>query len=123
MPFFLVNDTYYTSLPCIICINVVLFLGIAMAFINSKNSNKMEFQQTMAKLYALVLVLLDISYFLTIAMNPGIVSEQDLPPAEDGQELRYCKACNRRKVEMSHCNDCEVCVQDLDHHCGFSGGA
>ena len=121
VPFFLVNHNYYTSLPCIVCVNLVLLLGIVLAFVNAKNSNKSELERTMAKLYLLVLVLLDLSYFLTIAMNPGIVSERDMPPPPEEGELRYCKACNRRKFEMSHCNDCEVCVQDLDHHCGFFG--
>ena len=40
VPFFLVNHNYYTSLPCIVCVNLVLLLGIVLAFVNAKNSNK-----------------------------------------------------------------------------------
>jgi hypothetical protein len=119
VPMFLINRDWYTSFPCLICINVVFALAMAASLALGHSTNKAEFQMLMLKLYLVCLSLIDFSYFLTVAMNPGIVSEEHMGRGEG--EVRYCKVCDRRKVEMTHCNECQVCVQDIDHHCGFFG--
>ena len=58
----------------------------------------------MVKLYSLTFVLINLSYFFTVAMNPGIKSEKDTPEMEEDGEMRYCKICMKKKVDMFHCN-------------------
>ena len=36
---------------------------------------------------------------------------------------RYCKICKlirRKGVITEHCKDCDVCIEELDHHCPWS---
>lgn len=65
---------------------------------------------------------------MTFLINPG------LPPKEDRLEnlpmdftvtkdLTICKICRiiRRKADdTDHCEDCDVCVMGLDHHCPWT---
>ena len=62
-------------------------------------------QLVFVKLYILVLVLLDLSYFMTIAMNPGIISEKHMIVYKDS-DVKSCKSCMRKKVDMCHCYEC-----------------
>ena len=33
---------------------------------------------------------------------------------------KYCMVCKGYRTEnMEHCEECGVCVEGLDHHCGF----
>lgn len=63
----------------------------------------------------------NITYFLTQFMNPGIRNLSTISDEEYHQEGRsYCAQCRGyRTGRMEHCQECEVCVEDLDHHCGF----
>jgi predicted amidophosphoribosyltransferase len=39
-----------------------------------------------------------------------------------GEICSYCTRCLRdTSSEMTHCIECEACVEDLDHHCSFFG--
>ena len=40
--------------------------------------------------------------------------------AEKGQKLHFCKVCLLDTPATTyHCDDCEVCIDDYDHHCVF----
>ena len=41
---------------------------------------------------------------------------------KDGKKIKvlYCVKCNVDvQLDMEHCDDCQVCVADYDHHCVF----
>lgn len=110
VPFLLVHDTYWTSMPCLIFSNVVYILAIVLTYLTAKKSKEEENKYIMVNLLILSLVFIDISYFLTVFMNPGIVSEQHMLEKCSGDGFKFCEKCNRRTKDMDHCRDCEVCV-------------
>uniref|UniRef100_A0A0A9ZA29 Palmitoyltransferase n=1 Tax=Lygus hesperus TaxID=30085 RepID=A0A0A9ZA29_LYGHE len=83
-----------------------------------------------------------ICLFCTVAVNPGIVlpvdthsplsrtcdamvqSTTDQVVILNGHPitLKYCHTCNLvRPPRCSHCRECDVCVEESDHHCGIVG--
>jgi len=41
---------------------------------------------------------------------------------ESGKSIRsyYCYKCNTEMTnDMDHCDDCDLCIYDYDHHCVF----
>lgn len=59
-------------------------------------------------------------------MDPGLatLSPESLPkPLTPKQALRhYCGKCKIIRVPgVRHCNFCNVCIKDYDHHCGIVG--
>ena len=39
---------------------------------------------------------------------------------ESGKRYLYCEKCDIELTkDMEHCDDCQVCVHDFDHHCIF----
>ena len=71
------------------------------------------------------------SYLLTALLNPGIpnrdyysknfiTNNPDVPRSS----LVKCSKCNivvPRTFRISHCNICQVCVKNHDHHCPWTG--
>ena len=38
----------------------------------------------------------------------------------DGKRMLFCAKCNIEVTDtMEHCEDCQVCVEGIDHHCVF----
>ena len=82
---------------------------------------------------AVVVVFGLICFLYTLLANPGIPDEifhrnNDpnfvVEPTENRRPVNTCPFCNlsnKGKYKYSHCNDCNVCVEDLDHHCAFFG--
>ena len=72
-----------------------------------------------------------ISYLTTSLINPGIPNRdyyskyfssnnQDIPTST----LVKCSKCNiivPKYFRISHCNICQVCVKNHDHHCPWTG--
>jgi hypothetical protein len=61
--------------------------------------------------------------FVMVLKNPGIVSSDRmtvLPDVDDDKKFRRTRPCEpclviSRKVE--HCERCDVCMEEVDHHC------
>ena len=52
-------------------------------------------------------------------------SESPQPPPLESESDRltldqtYCQVCQLQTLNMVHCDDCGVCIEDFDHHCVF----
>ena len=61
---------------------------------------------------------------LTALLNPGIAS-RNFPPDDwkiRKEKKKYCKVCRVIKDKwITHCDDCNVCIKNLDHHCPVTG--
>ena len=58
------------------------------------------------------------------AQDPGIMhGPTEIPPhiaADESQfrDWRFCQKCQIYQGPLTaHCNDCKVCIDELDHHC------
>ena len=66
-----------------------------------------------------------ISYTYTVLINPGY-PKHDIGSitGEPRKKFYYCNICklwaNKEKNTM-HCNDCNICVEGIDHHCPWTG--
>lgn len=78
VPFLMVHDSYFNSIPCIIFIDIVFVLVAILTHFSARDSKDEEFKNTLVQLYILTLTLINVSYFLTVFMNPGIRSEEDM---------------------------------------------
>jgi hypothetical protein len=63
-------------------------------------------------------------FVLTGCCDPGIIPRQrELEEASHHLGcVRWCAKCNvEQPVGTHHCNECDTCVMNLDHHCGVIG--
>ena len=70
-----------------------------------------------------IMLLLCMSYTLTALLNPGIVicdaHEYNLATKSNNP---YCQSCNMfLDIQADHCDDCGVCMAQIDHHCPLFG--
>lgn len=57
----------------------------------------------------------------TACSDPGIAFE-DPYDLEKGSNLLECSRCNsRRPNSASHCYECGLCIDEIDHHCPWTG--
>ena len=70
------------------------------------------------------------SYLTTALINPGIPSREFFSKTFGDnnvggtKNIQKCKKCNiivPTSLHVSHCNYCEVCVIEQDHHCPWTG--
>ncbi|CAI5708812.1 unnamed protein product [Peronospora farinosa] len=60
-----------------------------------------------------------ICYAFVGCTNPGIVTRIDMPPDDT---YTYCDHCGSYRPEGAlHCMDCQVCIEEYDHHCPWTG--
>ncbi|EKF39187.1 hypothetical protein MOQ_000590 [Trypanosoma cruzi marinkellei] len=67
-----------------------------------------------------------VSSFLVTCTDPGVyprLRHGEPDPLDGVRDLVFCRVCGlRRPPRTSHCYQCNVCVQEHDHHCGVIGG-
>eukprot|EP01070_Trichotokara_eunicae_P006678 Trichotokara_eunicae@DN508_c0_g1_i2.p1 len=57
---------------------------------------------------------------LAILVDPGIVTDERVSTIEETNR-KTCEVCLvRQRVGTVHCNYCDVCVKDYDHHCAWT---
>ena len=70
------------------------------------------------------------SYIYTVLINPGIPPKIYYIPnfknkkIGDTKDWNKCSKCNiliPKKFKAIHCEFCEVCVREQDHHCPWTG--
>ncbi|EGR34814.1 hypothetical protein IMG5_001550 [Ichthyophthirius multifiliis] len=64
-----------------------------------------------------------ISYLLTALLNPGIAIIQTKQKINKKQKKHsFCDKCQIIKNQgIYHCFECDICIQDYDHHCPWTG--
>lgn len=65
-----------------------------------------------------------VTYLVTALKDPGVVlSEYECDLDEDTQgNTTLCNKCLIfRDSSIEHCDDCGLCMKNLDHHCIFTG--
>ena len=89
--------------------------------------NNFEIARIIETLSYLLFIL---SFLGTCLINPGIPELKfysknfNLSEKEKLKDYQKCKKCNiiiPRKLNVTHCNVCNVCVKEQDHHCPWSG--
>ena len=65
------------------------------------------------------------SYMMTFLKNPGLASFTKVTfkrKLNDVEKRRaWCKTCKIIRWEgVEHCEDCDVCIEDYDHHCPWT---
>ena len=63
------------------------------------------------------------AYSLTACSDPGYIrpGADNAGDAEKGG-MTFCSICSvYRPPGAQHCYDCECCVEELDHHCPWTG--
>ena len=77
-------------------------------------------------LFGLLLLLSTLGMLtITALSDPGIVpkrTDAELEAEGGARGRRMCVWCNVEKLpRMHHCYECNACIEDLDHHCPWTG--
>lgn len=60
-------------------------------------------------------------YLVTAMKNPGIEMRQAAESLEKGT-IKPCGKCGAVRSEGTyHCEDCDLCIREYDHHCPLTG--
>ena len=72
-----------------------------------------------------------LNHMYIFLINPGIPSPEKFSKKviktikkEDRKYFEVCEICNiitDYKDEVRHCNECNICIKKIDHHCSWTG--
>lgn len=76
-------------------------------------------------IYILYFIFYSINYVLLCFKNNGIPSDKTKEAINNPNDYLQCRYCNcivhkDNPYITFHCNICEVCVENFDHHCPFA---
>ncbi|KAK8810660.1 hypothetical protein WA158_007235 [Blastocystis sp. Blastoise] len=110
---FLLGPQWYMSFVTLLAIIVINATPLVFAF---------AFKQYYAVYIIIGIFLLTfISFTLTSFSNPGIAPIGKLIDYQN-QLYSYCRKCKIvRPMGCLHCDDCQACVYQVDHHCFWMG--
>jgi len=107
-PLFCIDNMWYLHFIIYIIELIVYITG------NKYLYNKIEHWKQLT--FNILLFILFIFYNLLILINPGIVIRHQ----KGYKHTSYCSVCNiyfTPEENITHCNECGVCVKRVDHHC------
>lgn len=93
-----------------------LFLLVIFMFLRNSGTGLRPVSQSDIRKFTIInlvtMGLLNLSYFLTQFLNPGIRNLSTISQDEYSKDgAFYCSSCNGdRTGKMEHCRDCGVCI-------------
>lgn len=71
--------------------------------------------------FLILMLIMLFFYFVTFLKNPGVLGQRNKGD-EEGNVEYGCNICfTPSDIDADHCYDCDVCVEELDHHCVWTG--
>lgn len=129
--FFLIPGTKFRFMigPHWYGVVITLFVIMGGSHMNTRILRKTDAVEDGNKIvyeyYILVCFILTITFLLlTATSDPGIVYNNPTVDEEESlqglQSIPYCDICSiyqYPKKKIHHCEDCNYCIEGLDHHC------
>lgn len=117
VPALLTNKDWQKPFTCFLVVNAITAAVIFLLHRSTWRDGKFFILTSIC-----ALLLFSCSYLLAQFVNPGIVYRR-MQPIEIGKVFTNCNKCGTFSEEgtATHCPECNVCVLDLDHHCGWLG--
>jgi hypothetical protein len=114
---FIVIGPHWVFNLCVIPIIVMILTGYLIYIVP-----KMKLYSSIAGTILIITCLL--SYTITALKDPGIVLRDNLSDLEEDTtgSSTFCSKCLIiRDKSIDHCEECDLCMKNLDHHCIFTG--
>lgn len=114
---FLLIGPHWPFMFCVAPIIVAVLIGF-VSFVGPQ----MEFWYQVAGTCIILSAL--VSYLVTAMKDPGVVLseyESDLDEDTEGKSTLCSQCLIFRDRTIEHCDDCGLCMKNLDHHCIFTG--
>ena len=124
-PFFFINNEPIILIgPDLLYYIIILSLSsfCSIIFYSLKNRPKIF----MKILFLLGYLFYSINYTLLMILNPGIpTSKNNIDLDELRKNYNQCNTCKcifykNNDYITFHCHECNICVEDFDHHCTFA---
>ncbi len=109
--------------------SLCLIITITLIFLAESSTLLKENYLFIKIVYVLNYLIFMISYLTTMLINPGIPERKYYSDYIKNKNIindnwRCCYKCNiivPKEYNISHCDDCDICVREQDHHCPWTG--
>ena len=108
---------------CLISTTIIIFIVVCLTLLKSN-------YLIIKILFVLNYFIYIVSYLYTILINPGIperiyyIEYLKNKKLDDKSNWLKCSQCNiliPKSLKVTHCNICQVCIREHDHHCPWTG--